>query len=81
LSISDYSGSIGIYVLKKGEKVYFLSAKGDEGGCQSLADMSAKKSSFYFDDLPLNGKAVLAAKKKLLLPSENFRGNYCSEDG
>ena len=39
LSISEHSGSIGLCM--------YLSAKGAEEGGQSLADMSAKKSSFF----------------------------------
>ena len=51
LSISEHSGSFGTCINKR-EKKYslnFLSAKGAEGGGSlSLADMSAKKSSFFY---------------------------------
>ena len=47
LSISEFSGSIGIWIKKK-STFYFLSAKGAEGGGQGLADMSTRKSGFFY---------------------------------
>ena len=49
LSISEFSGSIGIWIKKKKSTFYFLSAKGAEGGGgQGLADMSTRKSGFFY---------------------------------